>query len=881
MITFYNFGGASLPGTIAVDGASQPITGPGLSPSAFYDTTSDQTWVCWEAWTGGNRAVRVAVYDHATATWGRPYSVSHEGLTDDAHGAPAICMDADGYVHCFYGAHSSVIKYATTKAARDNSAWVKRTDIGSSHTYPHPVLVGSSLFLFVRGNSSQSLYRYKASVTAGVATWGAAKEVFQFASGRFYLGALVATGTSIHGIATYSDSGDTFRRDIYHFVYDTTDDSVDNSTGSTSTAVGSQPISKATADSSYIVIDQTTDNTDVPGFCRTSDGRLHLAYLEGTGAPYNIRYVNFASGSWSSPATVTTTTGSTTSVGFKEVIELVPRADDSIDLWYPNDDTNAFTWGGDMKRMSRTSGGSWSGVTDVIDGATYGLARPTAVRDADPDLLVLFAETANDETDANAGGLKVYAHGAGGFISRTISAYGPAPSPSSPATDDWFYNNALQVTFAGSNGSTSFTDVSRYAHALTANGNAQIQSNKLDLDGTGDYVQVADSWVWQFGSRMSVELFGVEFDDASSDQVLVGQYRASSGLRGWIALYDGTKQVLQFWVALAPNNITLVASAPFVPTTGSTSYDFGFYWDGTTVRIYVDGVVLDEATLTGPFVDAAQPLTIGCDFDTAGTARRFFNGRIAAARIARGKDRSGGTTTFTRHALPLPTSQTALTDSLWGSVIFLGEALADGTIRDASPYDWPLTNTAVTVSTGVQPLSGVNSMVFNGAAYLTIPDNPILELGAGDHTIETFARHSANTTQQWYVSKWVASGGQRSYGFGYRGDNATDIIQMARSTAGTSSATAADSAALTPSVGTFYHMAECRSGNDYRLFANGTQTGSTASLSGTLFNGSAGMQIGALDSVNGMNGYQAEVRVTKGARYTGNFTAPSAAFPRG
>jgi hypothetical protein len=93
--------------------------------SSFYDATGDATWVAWEGWDGSQRIAYVRTYDHTNNRWGKRYLISTEMLTDDDHGAPSIVMDHEGYVHCFFGAHNSELKYAVTNAARDPSAWTQ------------------------------------------------------------------------------------------------------------------------------------------------------------------------------------------------------------------------------------------------------------------------------------------------------------------------------------------------------------------------------------------------------------------------------------------------------------------------------------------------------------------------------------------------------------------------------------------------------------------------------------------------------------------------------------------------------------------------------------------------------------------------------------
>ncbi len=65
----------------------------------------------------------------------------------------------------------------------------------------------------------------------------------------------------------------------------------------------------------------------------------------------------------------------------------------------------------------------------------------------------------------------------------------------------------LLLHFNGSNGGTSFTDVSGQSHVMTANGGVKINSSQSRFEGTsayfdghGDYITTADSDDWNFGS---------------------------------------------------------------------------------------------------------------------------------------------------------------------------------------------------------------------------------------------------------------------------------------------------------------------------------------------------------------------------------------------
>ena len=90
----------------------------------------------------------------------------------------------------------------------------------------------------------------------------------------------------------------------------------------------------------------------------------------------------------------------------------------------------------------------------------------------------------------------------------------------------------------------------------------------------------------------------------------------------------------------------------------------------------------------------------------------------------------------------------------------------------------------------------------------------------------------------------------------------------------------------TLSTGVWYHVALARQSNSTKLFLNGSQVGATFSDSISYVNTSGRPWIGGFsDNATPatqvtLNGYIDDLRITKGvARYTSNFTPPTAQFP--
>jgi hypothetical protein len=194
------------------------------------------------------------------------------------------------------------------------------------------------------------------------------------------------------------------------------------------------------------------------------------------------------------------------------------------------------------------------------------------------------------------------------------------------------------------------------------------------------------------------------------------------------------------------------------------------------------------------------------------------------------------------------------------------------TIVDSSSS--PKTVTAVgnaQISTAQSKFGGA-SIAFDGSGdRLAIPASSQFGFGMDSFTIEYFLRCTASGLQIHLDTRIAAdsesapeiySDGATLYYFA----NATNLITA------TSSITA----------NTWQHIAVCRSAGATRLFVDGIQRGSTYS---DLLNYSAARPVSIGGHYLGsagvfFNGYIDDLRITKGvARYTANFTPPTAPFP--
>ena len=194
------------------------------------------------------------------------------------------------------------------------------------------------------------------------------------------------------------------------------------------------------------------------------------------------------------------------------------------------------------------------------------------------------------------------------------------------------------------------------------------------------------------------------------------------------------------------------------------------------------------------------------------------------------------------------------------------------TITDSSPTPKTVTAAGNAPISTAQSKFGGASIAFDGAGdyLLTNASNDFLL--DGDFTIEGFIYlNTVPTVQPGIIHLPNATGGNNFY-LNFRGSlvlgvtNTTAVI------------------ALSPSfsANTWQHFAVTRSSNTLRVYANGS---SGTAVTNSVSFGSSTLQnfIGAdrsLSSNNFFNGYIDDLRITKGvARYTSNFTPPTAPFP--
>ena len=199
---------------------------------------------------------------------------------------------------------------------------------------------------------------------------------------------------------------------------------------------------------------------------------------------------------------------------------------------------------------------------------------------------------------------------------------------------------------------------------------------------------------------------------------------------------------------------------------------------------------------------------------------------------------------------------------------------------NAGIYDLAMQNDLQTVgstqvSTSVKKY-GTGSISFNGSTdWLSIASNQSAQFNAGNFTIECWMYPTSLSGANVFHCYGYQTTSTRSTLAYLNGGN----IRFAYSPDGSTS-TDSNLGAHGMSINNWYYVAIVRNGTTVTAYVNGTALSSPINISTTsVYNSAQPLVIGSDTSGDNFAGYIDDYRITKGyARYTSNFTPPSAAL---
>ena len=192
----------------------------------------------------------------------------------------------------------------------------------------------------------------------------------------------------------------------------------------------------------------------------------------------------------------------------------------------------------------------------------------------------------------------------------------------------------------------------------------------------------------------------------------------------------------------------------------------------------------------------------------------------------------------------------------------------NNTFLDASTNNFTITRNGNTTQGTFSPFSladGQWSNYFDGTGdFISVADSADFTMGSGDFTVQCWVYSSKNSASDQYILGQVTSGGQAANtSFQLYKKATTNVAEAFVYMGGSKVAT---STATIP-VGQWVHLAMVRDGGTLRLYVNGVQDGTNATLSTTAITDSGGsFAVGRTGDYDGLyfEGYVSNVSVVKG-----------------
>ena len=425
--------------------------------------------------------------------------------------------------------------------------------------------------------------------------------------------------------------------------------------------------------------------------------------------------------------------------------------------------------------------------------------------------------------------------------------------PSSPLTaiagtiflgcqDKFFKDNGPgSYSISVQQGKPTVSVISPFATQVSATGSGY-------WDGVGDLVTVSDNNAFTFDADFAIEAW--IYPTKAISQSVVSHWQSGIATACSFVMQLTATNALRFAYGIGASNVGVQSAANTIIL--NQWQHVAVTRNGTTVRLFVNGVVVLTSTVSGGLNNCPSPLTVGSTQSTD-----YFNGYISGLRIVKGSAVYAGAYT------PPTSTLTAIS----GTSLLLN--FEDAAITDTtSNMDIEVGGSAV--SSSMVTKFGSASTYFDGVGdYLSIGSagHNALDLGGTtDFTIEAWVYPAVTILSN--AAIYANYGGARSGAHLLRITGGKAAFYVYPSTDILMSTT-------TIPVGAWTHIAVARSAGTTRLYINGIMEASTATAYAALATDPSHpatvggyWQAAALESNGYFTGYIEDLRVTKGvARY--------------
>lgn len=417
------------------------------------------------------------------------------------------------------------------------------------------------------------------------------------------------------------------------------------------------------------------------------------------------------------------------------------------------------------------------------------------------------------------------------FVDNSSNALSITPigTPTVQAFSPFAPSSAYSTSTIG--GSMYFSGTSDYLSTGT--------SSSAFTFGTGDWT--VEMWVYnlQFGNR--------------------GLFQSSTTSGGMVANSGGGG--IQIYLT-SSNTIGVSINSTWTNTATITMKAYAWHHVAlvkynNNVKLYIDGVsdsgfgtVADTTNYTATYA------CVGGYYTTS----YLCNSYISNLRVLKGTAQY--TSNFTLPSSPV----TAITNT---------QFLLNGT--NAAIYDQTAKNDIQTLGSAqlstTQSKFGGSSMYFNGSTdYLLTMPGQMSSFGTGDFTIEHWVNFTSTTSYINTISDntYFTTSNNWIFMWNYAGAGRLSFWINNGVVCSTTNAY---------NNGAWHHVAVVRYNGVITIYVDGVADGTASGYGSTVVGNTSGFIIGNQNGTSRYwNGYIDELRITRYARYTANFTAPTAAF---
>jgi hypothetical protein len=432
-------------------------------------------------------------------------------------------------------------------------------------------------------------------------------------------------------------------------------------------------------------------------------------------------------------------------------------------------------------------------------------------------------------------------------------------------TDPFWGSVALLLHADGSNGSTTFTDSSPYARAITNVGSTTISTTQAKFGGASGFFSGSSHLTVPVDSIvLGTNSFTIEFwlyQTVAGDQNVFDQRQASFS-QAAPTIYTTANGSVHYYVS---GSARIMSAAGVIPL--NTWCHIAVARAVNQTRLFVNGVQVG-ATWTDTTTYINSRLSIG----TYGVnPSGYFNGFLDELRVTNGVCRYNTSSFTPPSAASIEVGPRGAGEDPWYANTSLLLHMDGAAFVDNSFSPKAVTAVGNAAISAAQSRFGGGSGLFDGTGdYYSTPANAdAFGFGTGSFTVEGWVYISAFNS----ASARLCSTASTFSNFSFE-------VQSNGSLAfwnGSSLTTFGSAGTIV--TGQWYHVAFTRDGSSVRAFVNGSQVGTTATISTNMTN-TLTVQSPASANAASCACYLDEIRVTKGvARYRSTFSPSTSAFP--